>query len=77
MYRLFWPRNAETPPRPRAAGGAWVAGTFDVRMIDVGRGDAQLIVFPSGYSILVDVPENSWNSRIGAARVAGEVRRIS
>ena len=54
----------------------WVQGTFEIRVLDIGRGDAQLIVFPSGFSILIDVPENSWNSQIGATRVAHAVQQI-
>ena len=55
---------------------AWAPGTFEVRVLDVGRGDAQLIVFPSGFSILVDAPENSWNSQVGATRIIQAVREI-
>jgi hypothetical protein len=54
----------------------WKPGAFEVHMFIVGQGNSQLIVFPSGYTILIDVSENSWNTRLGAERVAAKVEAI-
>jgi hypothetical protein len=54
----------------------WKEGTFEIHMFEIGQGNSQLIVFPSGYSILLDVAENSWNTRRGAERVAANVKAV-
>ena len=33
----------------------WVPGNFEIHMFEVGQGNSQLIIFPSGFSILIDV----------------------
>ena len=43
----------------------------------VGQGDSQLIVFPSGFTILNDVAEVSWNTCKGAELVADRVEEIT
>lgn len=45
-----------------SASKPWVKGNFEIHVFQVGQGHSQLIVFPSGYSILVDVFEPSWNT---------------
>ena len=54
----------------------WTSGTFEVHMFEVGQGNSQLVVFPSGFTILIDVAENSWNTRRGAELVAAKVEAI-
>lgn len=54
----------------------WVPGTFEIRMFEVGQGNSQLIIFPSGFTILIDVAENSWNTGRGARHVAEKVEAI-
>ncbi|MEW5988351.1 MAG: lamin tail domain-containing protein [Chloroflexota bacterium] len=55
----------------------WTPGTFEIRVFDVEQGDSQLIIFPSGYSILIDVREASWNTGQGAALIASKIRAIT
>lgn len=55
----------------------WQTGTFEIRVFDVDQGDSQLVIFPSGYSILIDVAEKSWNSGKGASLVAAKIRAIT
>jgi hypothetical protein len=45
--------------------------------MQVGQGDSQLIVFPSGFTILNDVFEASWNTCKGAEHVAERVLAIT
>ncbi len=55
----------------------WQEGTFEIRIFDVEQGDSQLIIFPSGFSILIDVRESSWNSSKGARLIASKIRAIT
>jgi len=57
--------------------GTWVPGTFEIHIFDVEQGDSQLIIFPSGYTILIDVAEPSWNSHRSATLVAEKIRTIT
>jgi hypothetical protein len=54
----------------------WREGTFEVHMFEVGQGNSQLIIFPSGFTILLDVAENSWNTARGAQLVAAKVEAV-
>ncbi len=54
----------------------WQPGTFEIRVFDVEQGDSQLIIFPSGYTILIDVSEASFNTGKGAALIAAKIRAI-
>ncbi len=62
---------------PGTGDTPWQAGDFEIRIFDVGQGDSQLIIFPSGYTILIDVREASWNTGAGAALVAAKIRAIT
>ena len=55
----------------------WQPDAFEIRVFDVEQGDSQLVIFPSGFSILIDVWEPSWNSSRGASRVAQRIRDIT
>ena len=35
-----------------------LSGAFEIHVLNVGQGDSQLIVFPSGFTILIDVFES-------------------
>ena len=54
----------------------WTEGTFEIHMFEVGQGNSQLVIFPSGFTILIDVAENSWNTARGAQLVAAKVEAI-
>jgi hypothetical protein len=62
---------------PGTGDAPWAPGTFEIRIFDVEQGDSQLIIFPSGYSILIDVREVSWNSGKGAGLIAQKIRAIT
>lgn len=59
-----------------ACAGTWVPGTFEVHVFDVEQGDSQLIISPSGKTLLIDVREASWNTGAGAAYIADKLRQI-
>eukprot|EP00039_Didymoeca_costata_P032624 m.38602 g.38602 ORF g.38602 m.38602 type:complete len:404 (+) comp9454_c0_seq1:167-1378(+) len=52
------------------------SGGFQIHVFEVGQGHSQLVVFPSGFSILIDVMEPSWNTCKGARAVAEKVNKI-
>ena len=54
----------------------WTPGEFQIRIFDVEQGDSQLIIFPSGYTILIDAVEHSYSSGKGAALVASRIQSI-
>ncbi len=62
---------------PGTGDTPWTPGTFEIRIFDVEQGDSQLIIFPSGFSILIDVRETSWNTGAGAAFIAQKIRSIT
>ncbi len=57
--------------------GTWTEGTLEIHIMNIGQGESQLIIGPSGKSLLIDVSENSWNTDAGAIWVASEIRRIT
>src|SRR5574341_464797 len=52
----------------QANTSTWQPGAFEIHIFDVEQGDSQLIIFPSGYTILIDVAEPSWNSHRGRTK---------
>jgi hypothetical protein len=57
---------AIVPQPAMAAGtcgtGTWTAGNLEIHHINIGQGDAALIVGPTGKSLLFDAGESNWNS---------------
>lgn len=77
-----WSGVESATPTPGAANTGlgdtpWTPGTFEIRIFDVEQGDSQLIIFPSGFTILIDVREASWNTGAGAAFIAQKIRTIT
>lgn len=62
------------PPLPP---GTWTPGTLEIHVLNVGQGESQLIIGPSGKTLLIGVFEPSWNTNQGATWVASEIRRIT
>ncbi len=60
------------------ATGTWTPGELNTYFFDVEQGDSQLIVGPTGITMLVDLGENVWNRTTGtnAERVAQAIRDI-
>ncbi len=63
-----------SPPLP---AGTWTPGTLEIHVFNVGQGESQLIIGPTGKTILIDIFESNWNTNQGATWVAGEIRRIT
>lgn len=59
-----------------ALAALWTPGNFEVYVLDVEQGDSQLVVSPSGKTLLIDVREASWNSGNGAVFVANKLREV-
>jgi len=60
--------NIKTTGGPNEPTGPTFSGGFEIHVLNVGQGDSQLIVFPSGYSILVDVRESHYLSTLEGGR---------
>jgi len=54
----------------------WESGNFQIDVFKIGQGDSQLIVSPSGKTLLIDVGELNWNSKKGATYVADKLKEV-
>lgn len=74
------PAIAAVPDAPSCStAGTWTPGELNIYWFDVEQGDAQLVVGPTGRTLLVDLGETAWNSKgttTMATRVAQEIRDI-
>jgi beta-lactamase superfamily II metal-dependent hydrolase len=59
-----------------AAAGTWTPGNFEVHVFQVGQADSQLIVSPTGRTLLIDLGELNWNSGKKATEVEEKMRQI-
>lgn len=62
-----------------STAGTWRQGELNVYWFDVEQGDAQLIVGPTGRTMLVDAGEDAWNSTgagTNATLLASRIRAI-
>lgn len=77
---LAGPVAAAVPDAPSCStAGTWTPGELNIYWFDVEQGDAQLVVGPTGRTLLVDLGETAWNSKgttTMATRVAQEIRDI-
>jgi len=67
------------PGTPCSTSGTWQQGELNIYWFDVEQGDGQLIVGPTGKTMLVDLGETAWNStgaNTNATRIAAEIRAI-
>ena len=70
---------AAGPEAPRCnTSGTWTQGELNVVWFDVEQGDSQLIIGPTGKTLLVDLGETSFNSTSGtkAEAVAARIRAV-
>ena len=64
---------------PCSTAGAWRQGELNIYWFDVEQGDSQLLVGPTGKTLLIDVGETAYNSKgstTNATDVAAEIRNI-
>jgi len=62
------------PPLP---SGTWTPGTLEIHALNIGQGESQLIIGPTGRTLLIGVSEDNWNTNQGATFVASEIRHIT
>ena len=62
---------------PALPPGTWTPGTLEIHVLNVGQGESQLIIGPTGKTLLIGISEDSWNTNAGATWVASEIRRIT
>ena len=74
------PASAAVPNAPSCStAGSWRNGELNVYWFDVDQGDAQLIVGPTGKTMLIDLGEDVYNStgaNTNATAVAAQIRNI-
>ncbi len=68
-------------PSPVAGAGAcgtgtWTPGNLEIHHINIGQGDATLIVGPGGKSLLFDAGESNWNSSAKAQIIASYMETV-
>ena len=56
--------------------GTWTEGNLEIHHINIGQGDATLIVGPTGKSLLFDTGETYWNSSIDAQTVGPYIETV-
>jgi beta-lactamase superfamily II metal-dependent hydrolase len=68
------------PDSVHAAGtcgtGTWTSGNLEIHHINIGQGDATLIVGPTGKSLLFDAGESYWNSSIDARTIGPYIQAV-
>ncbi|NOZ00030.1 MAG: hypothetical protein GXP40_12655 [Chloroflexi bacterium] len=62
---------------PALPPGTWTPGTLEIHVLNIGQGESQLIIGPTGKTMLIGISEPSWNTNQGATWVASEIRRIT
>jgi len=79
-----WAAQATSTPTPGASNGggsacgtgSWTTGNLEIHHINIGQGDATLIVGPTGKSILMDAGESYWNSSADAQTVGPYIEGV-
>jgi hypothetical protein len=54
----------------------WTPGNFEIHLFAIGQGHSQLIIFPSGFSILIDLCELGPTSSTTAKKVGAKIQTI-
>jgi len=62
---------------PSLPSGTWTPGTLEIHTFNVGQGNSQLIIGPTGRTLLIDVYESNWNTNQTATWVADQIRQIT
>ncbi len=56
--------------------GVWTPGNFEIHVFQVGQADSQLIIGPTGRTLLIDVGETHYTRSQGAQSVAQKIRQV-
>lgn len=56
--------------------GSWTPGNLEIHHINIGQGNATLVVSPTGKSLLIDVGESYWNSSADANVIGPYVENV-
>ena len=56
--------------------GSWTPGNLEIHHINIGQGDAALIVGPTGKSLLFDAGETTWNSSTKAHSIGPYIEAV-
>jgi len=76
-YPTTSPTKGATNGGGTACGtGTWTSGDLEIHHINIGQGDAALIVGPTGKSLLFDAGETYWNSSIDAQTVGPYIESV-
>lgn len=80
---LLVPTSTADAAVPNAAAcstsGTWTPGQLNIYWFDVDQGDSQLLVGPTGKTMLIDLGENAYNTKgvnTNATAVATQIRGI-
>jgi beta-lactamase superfamily II metal-dependent hydrolase len=71
--------SAQAAGAPCSSTGTWRQNELNVYWLDVEQGDSQLLVGPTGKTLLIDLGETAWNSTgagTKATAVASRIRAI-
>jgi beta-lactamase superfamily II metal-dependent hydrolase len=61
---------------PAAVLGVWTPGNFEIHVFQVGQADSQLIISPTGRTLLIDVGETHYRRSQGAQSVAQKIHNV-
>ncbi len=67
------PADCPTNPDPSPA----VSGRLEIHHVDIGQGDATMLVSPSGKVVLFDSGETYWNSEKDAQRISEYIQALT
>jgi hypothetical protein len=79
MSLIALPAANTAAAAPCSTAGAWRQDELNIYWVDVEQGDAQLLVGPTGKTLLIDLGENAYNPKwtnTNATDVAAQIRNI-
>ncbi|GKX27523.1 hypothetical protein SH1V18_00030 [Vallitalea longa] len=59
-----------------SSSGSWTPGNLEIHHINIGQGNATLVVGPTGKSLLIDVGESYWNSSADANVIGPYIENV-
>lgn len=74
---LGTPNSSATSSSGGSTGsGTWTVGNLELHHINIGQGNATLVIGPTGKSLLIDVGESVWNSSTDAKTIGPYIENI-